>query len=255
MNDNILRVSFGGVRAIVANPLWQYDYGQTLLIKGLNLPELYEVHFAPSRTGNAVTVIGTDEGVSIPDALLETAGEFYAWIYLHTGEDDGETEYEIKIPVKERAKPTHEEPTPVQQTEIEQVIAELENSQGRAEAAAETAEQAATSATSSAQAAATSEQNASDSEDAARQYASNAQQSATSAESSASSASTSEANAAQSAEDAEYYADVAEQVANTAGYMFMEIDANGHLVYTRTDQVDADFHIERSVGHLILEAV
>lgn len=123
MNDNILRVSFGGVRTIVANSLWQYDYGQKLVIRGLNLPELYEVHFAQSKAGNAVTVIGTGDGVDIPDSLLETAGEFYAWIYLHTGANDGETEYQIKIPVRERAKPTHETPTPVQQTEIERLIA------------------------------------------------------------------------------------------------------------------------------------
>lgn len=123
MNDNILKVSFGGNKEVTSNPLWQYDYGQTLVIRGLDLPALYEVHFGQSKTGNAVTVIGTDEGVSIPDALLETAGEFFAWIYLHTGEADGETEYQIKIPVKERAKPTHEEPTPVQQSEIETLIA------------------------------------------------------------------------------------------------------------------------------------
>ena len=127
MNDNILKVSFGGVRTVTANPLWQYDYGQVLVIRGLNLPDLYEVHFGQSKTGNAVTVIGTEDGVDIPDSYLETAGEFYAWIYLHTGENDGETEYQIKIPVKERAKPTHETPTPVQQTEIEQLIATLEN--------------------------------------------------------------------------------------------------------------------------------
>lgn len=119
MNDNILRVAFGATKEITSNPLWQYDYGQTLLIKGLSLPAAYEVHFGQSKTGNAITAIGTEDGVQIPDEYLETAGEFYAWIYLHTGDSDGETEYQIKIPVKARAMPTHETPTPVQQSEIE----------------------------------------------------------------------------------------------------------------------------------------
>ena len=71
MNDNILKVSFGGNKETTANPLWQYDYGQTLVIRGLDLPALYEVHFGQSKTGNAVTMLGDGYGVPIPDALLE----------------------------------------------------------------------------------------------------------------------------------------------------------------------------------------
>ena len=127
MNDNILRVSFNGSKNVMSNSLWQYDYGQIMLIKGISLPSLYEVHFSKDKTGTAVTAVGTADGVAIPDKLLETTGEIYAWIYLHTDESDGETKYQIKIPVIGRAKPTHEEPTPVQQTEIEQLIATLEN--------------------------------------------------------------------------------------------------------------------------------
>lgn len=253
MNDNILRVSFGGVRTIVANPLWQYDYGQTLLIKGLNLPDLYEVHFAPSKTGNAVTVIGTDEGVSIPDALLETAGEFFAWIYLHTGEADGETEYQIKIPVKERAKPTHEEPTPVQKSEIEQIIAALGNEADRAEGYATSASQSASDAADSASSASQSATSASQSASAASQSASSASSSASSASASASSASASEENAAESAEDAERYADLAEQIAATNGYMFFYIDEHGDLIYQRTSNTEVDFYLLD--GDLYVKAV
>lgn len=123
MNDNILKVAFGGSRMVTSNALWQYDYGQILQIKGINLPEMYEVHFSVSDSGNAYVSIGDENGVDIPDELLETGDSIYAHIYLHTGEDDGETEYRIVIPVHKRAKPTHETPTPVQQTEIERLIA------------------------------------------------------------------------------------------------------------------------------------
>ena len=64
-----------------------------------------------------------------------------------------------------------------------------------------------------------------------------------------------ENNAEDSAEEARRYKELAEQIAGTAGYMFMEIDDRGRLIYTRTDQVDADFSISRPAGHLILEAV
>lgn len=123
MNDNILKVAFGGNRMVTSNALWQYDYGQILQIKGIALPDMYEVHFSVSDSGNAYVSIGDENGVDIPDELLEIGDSIYAHIYLHTGTDDGETEYRIVIPVHKRAKPTHETPTPVQQSEIERLIA------------------------------------------------------------------------------------------------------------------------------------
>jgi hypothetical protein len=67
-------------------------------------------------------------------------------------------------------------------------------------------------------------------------------------------------DAGDSAQDAKEYADMAEdsadraeQAATTAGYMDVEIDSNGHLIYTRTDAVDVDLKLVN--GHLIMEAV
>lgn len=59
--------------------------------------------------------------------------------------------------------------------------------------------------------------------------------------------------ASESADRAEESADRAEQAAATAGFMDVEIDSNGHLIYTRTDAVDVDLKLVN--GHLILEAV
>ena len=50
--------------------------------------------------------------------------------------------------------------------------------------------------------------------------------------------------------NSKYYADKAEQGAAAAGYMDLYINDNGHLIYTRTDNVDNDFNID-SNGHLI----
>lgn len=46
-------------------------------------------------------------------------------------------------------------------------------------------------------------------------------------------------------------ADRAEQGAANAGFVTFEIDASGHLIYTRMDIVDIDFEIEN--GHLFVE--
>lgn len=127
MENNIITAVFNGSKFATTDYLWQYDYGQILKIDGIDLPEMYEVHVSGSASGSAVTVFGDANGIAIPDEYLMKSGSINMYIYLHTGESDGETEYKITIPVKSRAKPTHETPTPVQQSEIEQLIAMLED--------------------------------------------------------------------------------------------------------------------------------
>ena len=119
-------VAFGGARSAMARALYQYDYGQVLRITDLTLPFAYEVHFADTKTGNSVTMIGNADGVEIPDACLLTSGNVYCWFYLHDTESDGETRYEVLIPILSRAKPTNAAPTPVQQDVIDQAIAALD---------------------------------------------------------------------------------------------------------------------------------
>lgn len=72
------------------------------------------------------------------------------------------------------------------------------------------------------------------------------------AQASAAAALVSENNAATSAINAAQSADRAEQAAQDAGYMFFEIDSNGHVIYNRTENVDVDFEIEN--GRLMLYA-
>ena len=126
LRGKTLVARFGGYRTITTSSLWQYDYGQTLKLEGLTLPEAYEVHFSKSDgVGTAITQIGNSEGVVIPDMLLLTPGPIYAWIYLHEGNDDGETEFKLTIPVNARVRPTDDEPTPVEQSAITEAIAVL----------------------------------------------------------------------------------------------------------------------------------
>lgn len=122
---NIIHATFGSTREAVTRAIHQYDYGQVLRFVGIALPSTYEVHFSNSKTGTARTVIGDENGVTIPEYYTQSGADIYAWVYLHTGQNDGETVYTVRIPVKSRAQPTDEEPTPVEQTAITQAIAAL----------------------------------------------------------------------------------------------------------------------------------
>ena len=265
MNElNILTATFKpGARVCTPDKKGvQYDYGQVLKIAGLDLPEAFEVHFANTGDTTTITQIAQNGVVEIPDQFFRSSKQINAYIFLHDGETDGETEYKITIGVLPRPAISDEEPTPEEQSAITQAIAALQSavahtaqSETNAAASAESAATSASTAAMSAQNAADSETTAGEAAQAAQQSAEDAAGSASAAAQSASEAQTSEDNAEDSAEEARRYKELAEQIAGTAGYMFMEIDDRGRLIYTRTDQVDADFSISRPAGHLILEAV
>ena len=265
MNElNILTATFKpGARVCTPDKKGvQYDYGQVLKIAGLDLPEAFEVHFANTGDTTTITQIAQNGVVEIPDQFFRSSKQINAFIFLHDGETDGETEYKITIGVLPRPAISDEEPTPEEQSAITQAIAALQSavahtaqSETNAAASAESAATSASTAAMSAQNAADSETTAGEAAQAAQQSAEDAAGSASAAAQSASEAQTSEDNAEDSAEEARRYKELAEQIAGTAGYMFMEIDDRGRLIYTRTDQVDADFSISRPAGHLILEAV
>ena len=126
MTDNIVQARFLYGRSTKTRALWQWDYGIVLRFEGLDLPPAYTVHFANQpQSGNALQQVGNADGVAVPDTLLETGLPVYAWVYLHTGEDDGETVYSVMIPVNKRPKPTNETPTPAQKSAIDEAIIAL----------------------------------------------------------------------------------------------------------------------------------
>ena len=288
--SNIAYGEITGVMKARTNPLFQYDYGQILILTGIDLPQAYEVHFCNVGDSQTISQIGDENGATIPDQFLQTGTDILAFLFLHTGLTDGETEYRITIPVIARQKPSDITPTPVQQDVITQAIAALDRAVEQtaedaeaADASARDAEawaigkrggvdvqegdpawhnnalyyagQADASATEAARQAGLAEDQA----DAASESAAEAGRQAGAAEGSAEEAgrkagiAEDQAEAAAgSAAEAERQAERAEQAANTAGYMEVEINSAGHLIYTRTDAVDVDF--ELIDGHLIMEA-
>ena len=126
MRDNIVKAVFRCCTAYRTDPVFQYDYGLILKFLHIKLPDAYEVHFSNNQFGeDAMTVIGDENGVLIPDELLLSGKDVFAWLYLHTSEQDGETVYAVSIPVIERNKPSDIDVTPVEQNVIDQTIAAL----------------------------------------------------------------------------------------------------------------------------------
>ena len=126
---NIINAKFReGRETAWTSEQWQWDYGQILIFEGLDLPVAYEVHFSNEGVGGtSTTQIGDADGVAIPDTYFTTGETIYAWVYLHEGNDDGETEYSVVIPVKKRPQPSNATPTPVQQDVITETIAALQD--------------------------------------------------------------------------------------------------------------------------------
>ena len=130
---NQVYAGFGASNSCVTSPRYQYDYGQVLILKGLRLPESYEVHFSNSESGQAKTQIGDSDGVVIPDEYFLTGQDIFAWVYIHEGNDNGRTIYKVRIPVKRRPEISNAEPTPVQQDVITQAIALLNSAVAKTE--------------------------------------------------------------------------------------------------------------------------
>lgn len=147
MRTNVIAARFGSGRTCRTASVFQYDYGQVLQFVDLELPDVFEAHFARSVAEDAIVTIGQNGEVPVPDAYLTQGGNVLCYIYLHTGDADGETVYTVTIPVAARSAITDAEPTPVQQDVITQTIAALNSGVERAEAAAEEAETAAAEAT------------------------------------------------------------------------------------------------------------
>lgn len=137
--SNIITATFSGCQTTAwTEAVYQWDYGRVLQFEGLDLPDAYEVHFSNAPVvGETITQIGNADGVTIPDQFFTTGETVYAWVYLHEGENDGETVYTATIPVNKRSRPSDDVPTPQEQSAINQAIAALNVAVERAEDAIE----------------------------------------------------------------------------------------------------------------------
>lgn len=126
MADNIIIAVFGASKATKAAPVWRISRGMKLKILGLDLPEYYQVHFSNTPVqGEATPVLASSDTVDIPDVYFQSGSDVYAWVYMTPEEGVAYTVRMITIPVKARPDVSDEQPTPVQESIIDQAIAVL----------------------------------------------------------------------------------------------------------------------------------
>ena len=134
---NIVTAVFkeGDVIVRTKRKLFRYDYGQVLVFEGLELPSAFEVHFANSPdSATAERYVGTNGQIQIPNKFVESGEFIYAWVFVHVGEDDGETVKGVVIRVDNRPQATDpEEPTPEEESAIEEAIRALQLALAEAE--------------------------------------------------------------------------------------------------------------------------
>lgn len=129
--EKLIRVkaSEDSTRFAISQPIYKEDYGLYLFIEGLDLPEVYTVDFSESETnGTSVSMLGNADGVLIPQQFIKSGKTIYAFLYLvgtGVGTGVGKTVYKFKIPNRIRPDRTNEQPTPEEQSTIDQAISVL----------------------------------------------------------------------------------------------------------------------------------
>ena len=121
----IIPVVFGGKHFIITDHRMQYDYGQVLDFKDLELPDSFEARFSNSPVGESIGQIGTNNRIRIPKQFFESGEPIYCYITLHDEVTDGRTVYTTKVPIKPSSERTEEEPEPEEESIITQAITAL----------------------------------------------------------------------------------------------------------------------------------
>lgn len=108
--------------------VYQYDYGIKLKLDGADTDKIVELHFAHEGQKQAIEVIPEQvDGyviAEIPKVLLEQRRDIFCYIYIESG-SVGYTVYEIKMPVRKRARPTDSEYTEDEVENYDRLVARL----------------------------------------------------------------------------------------------------------------------------------
>lgn len=242
--SRVIEVSFGRSSVALVRIDTAYFYNNGIIFKptDIDLPASYQVHWADSpQASSTLETIGTAEGAPIPDDLWDRSRVIYGWIYLHPTNDSSITGYEVRIYKNVRAGlPDGTEPTPAEQSTIDQLIGALNSAVEQTGEDVESASQSAQSAESAKTAAESARDTAGEYANDAESSAASASTSASQASASAGAASAAATSASASAASAYADADRAEQAAATSGYLWFYIE-DGKLYMDRTANTQVDF--------------
>lgn len=78
MRDNVIRMQLQDGMLWADEGLFQYDYGQRLILEGIELPPVYEIHFSNSSLEDSKICIGDETGIDIPDEYLQTGARCWS---------------------------------------------------------------------------------------------------------------------------------------------------------------------------------
>lgn len=131
---NVITAYLHGREPCTTETVYQYNSGMRMQILGKGLPDVYEVDFANSITGNSITQIASGGVVSVPDEFFVPGSIIHAWVVI-VGVDYVVTRKHIMIPISIRAIRTNVEPTPSQQSALDEAIAALNDAVDAAETA------------------------------------------------------------------------------------------------------------------------
>ena len=139
--DNVLPVVLvDPPKAAYTRFAFREDSGMILLPLGVDLPAAYQVDFSKDeKAGTSITQIGDENGAAIPSQFFADGTDFWAFVYL-AHENGGYTRYKICVSVIGRPDRTNEQPTPEQQSAIDEAIAALNAGVERADGYSKTSQ-------------------------------------------------------------------------------------------------------------------
>jgi len=258
-------VSFGALRKITGPALqWQHNEKQYLIIKGLDLSDVYAVDFMNKGDTDTITMTPTAEGVLIPDQFLLDGRPLIAYIVVVDGESVN-TIAQITFPVNVRGRRTDMSPEPAEQQQIDQLIATMNEAVADSQASAEESERQAVISEEHAQdseAWAVGQRGGADVEDTDETYQNNAKYYAGEADRiSRDNATLAESwsvggtgtRQGEDTDNAKYYAEVAQQGAEESGYAWFDVNLqDGEMYVTITPNLEEDvsFMVNEAVGTL-----
>lgn len=134
MNNNVITVDLNASPRTISRPLYQYDQGVKLYLKGAGVPALCQVHFSNDRELGAAIPMTCESGfVDVPPQLLRSGRALNFWVCDQTEDEELYTVDAMTVPVVRRPLGVAEAPSAEQASALDQAIAAA----NRAAAAAE----------------------------------------------------------------------------------------------------------------------
>lgn len=106
----------------ITSAITQWDYGYVFVPEFEDMPATYRLDFSnDEHHGTALPVYCGSEGGEVPEELIDTGKDIYVW-FFYIGDGFGKSEYKWRIPNHCKPQTEQDEPTPSQQSAIDQAI-------------------------------------------------------------------------------------------------------------------------------------